>query len=317
MIFDTDFSWNGPDAQELRRSILDGSFRYCNELKCPHLINNDLSKRSEVADPYLREIIDNSRTELPKGPQSIILAYDTSCNLSCPSCRDKVYAADSKTTQYFNETMDKILPSLLIDAKKVQFSQVGEALASLHHRRLLKSIMPSKYPNLTITLMTNLKLISQRTWEELGSSADCIKTLLVSIDGATPQTLERLRRGLTWQRVIEAMEFLREMRKNGKIDYIVVIFIVQKDNFRELSQMLEFCSLYYVDHLTIARISSHGSYTNEQFRDIDVGDPSHPFNGEYHTAIENFKVLHKQMENSKRELLGLGRSIPTVSCQTI
>ena len=29
--------WNGEAAQELRRSILDGSFRYCDEKVCPHL----------------------------------------------------------------------------------------------------------------------------------------------------------------------------------------------------------------------------------------------------------------------------------------
>jgi hypothetical protein len=28
--------WNGAAAQEIRRSILDGSFEYCNGARCPH-----------------------------------------------------------------------------------------------------------------------------------------------------------------------------------------------------------------------------------------------------------------------------------------
>ena len=29
--------WNGSDAQDIRRSIFDGSFRYCNGDRCPFL----------------------------------------------------------------------------------------------------------------------------------------------------------------------------------------------------------------------------------------------------------------------------------------
>ncbi|MBT3199911.1 MAG: hypothetical protein HN350_08335 [Phycisphaerales bacterium] len=311
--FEKEFSWNSAESQEVRRSILDGSFRYCSELGCPYMLNDTLPLREDVTDPYLKGIIDNNLTELPQGPKNLLLAYDRSCNLSCPSCRPEVFVESRETTQSLNEIMDGILPPILAAVDDLRISQVGEALASAHYRRLLKTISPSTHPSLTISLMTNLKLVSEETWRAIGPAADCIKTIAASIDGATPATLEKLRRGITWERMTEAMEFVAGLRRRSKIDSLDVMFIVQRDNFRELSQMLEMCSSYSVDILTLARISAHGSYTNEQFKDIDVGDPSHPLHSEYREAIESVQALREQMLDNKETLLSQGRSVPSIT----
>src|SRR5689334_2971845 len=51
--------WNGPVARDIRRSVLDGTFEYCNS-NCPYLqtITFPVQARSEVSDPKLREIIE-------------------------------------------------------------------------------------------------------------------------------------------------------------------------------------------------------------------------------------------------------------------
>ncbi|MBT3199912.1 MAG: hypothetical protein HN350_08340 [Phycisphaerales bacterium] len=311
--FEKEFSWNSAESQEVRRSILDGSFRYCNELRCPYMLNDTLPRREDVADPYLRRIIDKNLTELPKGPKKLWLAYDRSCNLSCPSCRRRVFVEGPAKTQSLNEMMDSILPPVLADVNRLQISQVGEALASAHYRRLLKTISPSTHPSLTISLMTNLKLVSEETWRAIGPAADCIKTIVASIDGATPATLEKLRRGITWERMTDAMEFVAGLRRSSRLVSLNVTFVVQRDNFRELSQMLEMCSRYSVDHIALARISSHGSYTNEQFKDVDVGDPSHPLHSEYRDAIAGVKALRERMLDGEEDILAKGRSVPSLA----
>ena len=310
VVFGSDFTWNGLEAQEFRQSILDGSFRYCNELLCPFLIQNSLPRRADIRDPYLKNIIDNAILSLERGPESIVLAYDRSCNLSCPSCRDKVYMADQATTEFYNKTMDAMLPPLLSDAKTLGLSHTGEALASPHFRHLLKSITPSSYPNLKITILTNLKLVSKETWKNLGETSDLIKKLHLSIDGATPQSLEKLRRGLKWGRMLGALDFVRELRRNSKLECVEVAFIIQKDNFHELPQMLELCSTYCIDALVAARIRSHGSYTNDQFRDIDVGDPAHPLHAECIEIIKQTVALHRVMQENASKIVASGRSVP-------
>ena len=206
--------------------------------------------------------------------------------------------------------MDTMLPYLLSNAKSLDLSQAGEALASPHFRHLLKSITPLSYPNLQIKLLTNLKLVSQRVWNDLGDTADSINTLRLSIDGATPQTLEKLRRGLKWDRMLDALDFIRDLRRKSKLDSVPVNFIIQKDNFRELPQMLELCSFYGLDRLQAVRISSHGSYTNDQFRDIDVGDPAHPLHAEYIAVIKQTVALHKEMKENISKIVASGRSVP-------
>jgi len=171
--------------------------------------------------------------------------------------------------------MDAKLPEFLTNARMLVLSQVGEALASPHFRRLLKSMTPSRYPNLSIKLKTNLKLVSERTWNDLGDSAELIRCLDISIDGATPQTLEKLRKGLKWDRLLEALEFVRDLRKKSKIERVVIVFVIQKDNFRELPQMLELCSRYFLDTLNVVRITAHGGYTSDQMKDIDVAYHGH------------------------------------------
>src|SRR5882724_10887374 len=51
--------WNGKVAREIRRSILDGAFRYCKADACPYLqrIDGPVQRVEDVEDEQLREII--------------------------------------------------------------------------------------------------------------------------------------------------------------------------------------------------------------------------------------------------------------------
>jgi len=313
VVFSKDFGWNSQQAQDFRHSILDGSFRYCNELLCPFLVHNTLPRRADVNDPYMKMIINNNTAVLDRGPSNIVLAYDRSCNLSCPSCRGKVYLADQKTTNFYNEIINDLLPPLLLQAKTLELSQTGEALASPHFRSVLKDIDPLKYPNLKIKLLSNTKLVTQRTWDELGETAKLIKTLHLSIDGATPQTLEKLRRGLRWDDMLKSLDFVRALRRKLTLESIIVCFIVQRDNFRELPEMLKLCSEYCVDVFVPLPIQSHGSYTNDEFRDLDVVDPAHRMHSEYLDIVNSTLAAYRSMQENAHTILSAGRSIPVLS----
>ena len=63
-------------AKELQGSILDGSYRYCNNNHCAYLLDYK-GTDSWGFDTPAEQI------------KHIRLAIDDSCNLSCPSCRTK------------------------------------------------------------------------------------------------------------------------------------------------------------------------------------------------------------------------------------
>jgi MoaA/NifB/PqqE/SkfB family radical SAM enzyme len=198
----------------------------------------------------------------------------------------------------------------LVNVKKISLSKVGEALASKHFRHLFGQIKPIQYPNLEIDLISNCLLVSKKTWDSLGELAGCIKYMTLSIDGATPETLEKLRRGLKWERLQSALEFVRDLRRSLKLKHLNVNFILQRDNFRELPDMIDLCSVYHVDDLRVERINAHGSYTNDEFRDVDIADPSHRLYSECLAVIEQSKIKHKEMLADSKSLLPEKRSVP-------
>ena len=88
--------WNSRAAQKIRRSILDGSFKYCRRDVCPYLqrIDGPVQRIEDVKDERLLEIIQKELTIVPFGPSDIICCFDQSCNLSCPSCRAACHHGD-------------------------------------------------------------------------------------------------------------------------------------------------------------------------------------------------------------------------------
>src|SRR5947208_1182824 len=59
--------WNSERAQDIRKSILDGSYKYCNSETCPKLVAKTLEKSESVKNRYRREIIDGNLIVLNKG----------------------------------------------------------------------------------------------------------------------------------------------------------------------------------------------------------------------------------------------------------
>ena len=307
-----DPSWNSEDYKEIRRSILDGSYKYCNEALCVHLRDGTLPKKDEISDPYLRSIIDNNLLELPKGPTRLMLSYDFGCNLACPSCRPTVCNNDVETTDILDEAADKQIFPLLNEAKELAISQSGEALASKHSMRILKSITPEKYPDLKVELYTNMALFSRSKWNELGNSAKSIKKLFISIDGATKETLEKLRYGLKWERLLDALKFARELRINGDIENIFLSFLLQRDNYLEMPALLKMASEHCIDEIMISPLVSHGSYTQQEFQDVNICDPKNPLFEAAQKAVGELKQRHEAMLADRVNIESSGKSVPHI-----
>ena len=134
----------------------------------------------------------------------------------------------------------------------------------------------------------------------------------MSVDGATPATLEKLRRGLRWPQLIKGLEFVRELRKSGALKHLTLQLILQKDNFRELSQLFDLASDYCIDTVMISKIESHGSYTAKEFHNLNIGDPKNPLFSAYTEAVVNAKKYYAQMQCNKETLEAKGKSVPKI-----
>ena len=270
--------WQSPVAKAIRGSILDGSFRFCSPMTCWQRFN--LPKKSEQPERWAA--LQRIGVEGVQPPKHLNLSYDLSCNLSCPSCRNGQIMATHEERQKLERVRDRIVLPLLEDrtAESVYITGSGDAFGSPHFRSVLKVLCDPKYAHVAITLGTNGQLITPRLWEEFQPLHARFQDITISIDGATPATYERLRRGSTWEKLLRTMGVLEGARRTGVIRRIMVNMVVQEENFLEMRGLIALCQAWAVDGIRFYRIRQWGNVAPGTFMTSDVSNPLHARNAE-------------------------------------
>lgn len=300
--------WNSDQAQDIRASILDGSYRYCNKTACPKIQGQDLVDTAELASwsPFWAEVIEGNLIALPKGPETVNLAYDKTCNLSCPSCRVEKWAADEATRQRYDEMQrTKILP-LLKGAKTVFITGSGDPFASKNFRRLMTELTPEDYPDLGFQIMTNGMLFTPKQWETFPSLHGRTKILKVSIDAATGPTHELLRRGARWPVMLENMAYAGRLTAEGAVDHYEMVFTVQTENFREMGDAVDLAKAIGATGIYFARLTNWGTFAHEEYERKACFIPGHPDYAEFIDLMQDDRlrdpmVLLGDLHNFVRE----------------
>src|SRR5215467_13337613 len=131
--------WNSKEAQAIRAGVLDGSFSHCHHVNCPYIASLSLPTREQASvDPEMRSIMDNKTTVLERGPISVKLCHDATCNLSCPSCREHMIVADKETQEKLEHMRRHFIVPFLKDTKRLGMSGDGDPFASRHYREVLR-----------------------------------------------------------------------------------------------------------------------------------------------------------------------------------
>ena len=248
--------WNSEKAQEFRRSILDGSFKYCNEKSCPllQLKIGEVStlEKMKQENPIVYHDIKNNKTKLDHGPRSINCDYDRSCNLSCPSCRRDVIMISGKKREEALELQDKLIKEGFTDVSCLTVCGSGDAFASPVFRKLLQNLREEDAPNLEgITILTN-GLLAKKYWDSLGDYAkNKINLVSVSIDAASEKTYNINRRGGDWNELQENLAFIQNIRESGQIYEFKISMVVQENNFHEIKDFVKMGELYNVDGIVL------------------------------------------------------------------
>jgi hypothetical protein len=216
--------WNGEKAREIRRSILDGSFKYCDGTRCPFLksISHEVQRLEGVKNEELKTIIDYKLTILPFKPREIDCSFETSCNLSCPSCRSKVRMHSVNEHEILN-IQSKLENEAFKDAHVLSFSSSGDPFGSPFYRKWLQNLNRKKVPHLKqIRLHTNALLWTPKMWGTIPAEIqEVVKSTIISIDAG------RLERGLISILFILAHYKTGEpfQKKNTAIGQFIVLII--------------------------------------------------------------------------------------------
>lgn len=254
--------WNGERAKKFRRQFIDGNYDICNLDLCV----KDCS----------RKIIP---TEIVDKPKTFIFCYDATCNVKCIFCRS---CHQKQDLSYFNDNMDSIISNMLENAENVVLSGVGEALFSPHSRKLIKRIS-ELFPNVKFSLISNGVLCDKENLEELGI-IDKLISITISLHATTKKTYDKLVINGNFEKVLNNLNFLSELKKSGKLDRFILNFVVNSYNYKE---MVDYMKLAQKIGATVGFLELLKLETNEDvYEKINIFDEKHP---EYNNFVKILK----------------------------
>lgn len=279
-----------PVAQEIRQSIIDGTFQYCNEKLCGVIASNGLNDLKTVPPNITALLNDASKFEMP---HHISFQGDRTCNLSCPSCRTGIIKTSEKQREQ-QAQVGKLISANLFSAPSnqrivLEVSGTGELFASELLMSFVNSIDKTKFPNFKLHIGTNGLLCPDR-WQRILNIESIVEKVTVSIDAAQKQTYERLRRGGQWNDILAAMEFLQNKKHSLGIK-LHTRMIVQQQNYKEIKEFYDLCQTFDVDVVEYSRVTNWGTWSGPEFNNHDVFHSTHPEFDAANKAIECVKTL--------------------------
>ena len=253
------------------------------------LTQDSIDKREfEFCAVDLCGIKDNSKADRPR--ISLFIQIDISCNISCPSCRERPMFINDKTILNEQYTWGQRLKQwIALTDKKVQVELAGgDPLASILYVRFIELF--AEMPNVIFSIKTN-GLLLKKSFYILEKIKDRT-TFSISIDAATAETYERVRRGGRLNQLIENLEYHNTLGKKSMAN-----FVIQKENFREIVPFIDFCKQYsLLPGFTV--LQDWGTWHN--FEEQCVHIPSSPYYKEFNSLLDN--PIFKQNNISVKHL---------------
>jgi sulfatase maturation enzyme AslB (radical SAM superfamily) len=276
-------------AQDIRQSVINGSYEYCNEKNCGIIINDQLNSIDTVPVNVIPLLKDSKKFILP---YEIVIAGDLTCNLSCPSCRTTVIKQSEhqieKQKQLGSILLQNIFTTPTDQKINLVLSTSGELFASTMLLNFVSLIDFEKFPNVTLKVQTN-GLLCERNWYKLGASQDRVKHLTITFDAACAETYEVLRRGGSWKELMAAMQFLSNKKRDTEM-ILNTRMVVQQQNYQEMLAFYNFSLAHGADRVEFVRLTNWGTY-GSKFSTQDVLDHRHPEFWQAQQMVEQVNAL--------------------------
>ncbi len=282
--------WNSAIARIIRLTVVNHTYTFCDRSLCRELKTN--LDQMELLPRNNRNVF-----EYP----DILLAYDHVCNLNCPSCRKTHY---TKNPDFHERNLtlcsEKLLKSKWIDkCKKLTIGGDGESFLSEHYKSVL--FANSEKRN-SVSIMTNGTLFNKDIWNSLDGKYDDIR-ISVSMDAITEPTYKKLRGG-NWRKLMDNMSFLSALRKSGKVSWVEIKMVVQKENYKEMKDFTIYGKEMGFDAVYFSTIWNVGTYSEAEFKDVCMFDGEGNMKDELRMILEDpiFKdsIVDMQWEIRKK-----------------
>lgn len=244
--------WSSVYVKMIRRSVINKTFCYC-YYECPLWQKESSDNLIETEVPY-----------------RVGTDMDYTCNLSCPQCRDRIKIAEGKEYAEMDFIADRIIQEVIPNVNNFGLAGNGEVFFSKPYRKILK------HKNLqylsSLYILSNGILFNEENWNIIKQHNLKDICLGFSVDAATEETYQKLRRGGNFNILIKNLKFASYLKRNKEINSIKLYFVIQRDNYREMPEFVKLGKSIDADYISFTRIRNCVGYSNEQFSKISMYD---------------------------------------------
>jgi MoaA/NifB/PqqE/SkfB family radical SAM enzyme len=186
------------------------------------------------------------RSRLLSKPQRLDLVPTQRCNLRCVGCVK--YEAEGRKDldlEFFREVLDESAPWVV----GYKFCSIGEPFMN---KDLPEMLERSGKRGVPATIVTNGTLIDADLAEFLVTRTK-MNVLTFSIDGATAETCEKIRRGLDFDRLLDAVRLVVEAKqRHGKGRPLVSCnFVAMRENIGELPDLVRLAAETGIEEINV------------------------------------------------------------------
>jgi len=218
-----------------------------------------------------RDFVANIHRGLSR-PSRLDVAITERCNLRCAHCITHAPArtASRQAREWSPWLLDRIRDDLAY-ADHVAFVHGGESLVSPMLVPVLETLREARcgLPSM-VHLLTNGVSLSAKVAEDLANRG--VKSISVSLDGATAGTNDSIREGGRFQQIVENLRNVGKMRQEKRLDLrLGVSTVVLEQNVTELDALVDMCVDLGVDWLKLEEAVAVNAFARRSLVRLDAG----------------------------------------------
>lgn len=218
----------------------------------------------------MQKISDNSRDR--SFPSKLFLEVTTRCNLKCKMCVKQSCDNGIVSGDLSRDTFEKLKPAIA-GLDEVIISGIGEPLLHPRLEALIYNIKKTLPCSGSVGLQTNGTLLTPRRIKRL-LSVD-LDAICISVDAVTTDLLASIRIGAQLGQLGKALNLLNEAKKTRSLcsaPSVGVQFVLMRDNFRHLPQVIQWAGCLGVDFAIVSQLLPFDPVSSEKVVYTSISD---------------------------------------------
>jgi sulfatase maturation enzyme AslB (radical SAM superfamily) len=145
-----------------------------------------------------------------------------------------------------------------------------------------------------INILTNGVMLTPKVINQLSRIHSNIKDIAISIDAATPDTYNLVRKGGDFDQLKANIEYLNQCPTlaHSTLKYT---YVVQQDNFREMKLFVEWLTSYPRSNIRFTRMVQFVAQSIDHFNAQNLWDPAHKDHAEFFEYINQPWIAHARV----------------------